>query len=1419
MKFTYRLLMSVSFFLLMARGSLFSQVPTAGLVAWYSFNGTVNDSSGNGNDGTATSLTPTADRFNRQEGAYQFDGSTSEVLLPNNFQTHSQTICAWYYVAQAGNDRAVFMEYRDNSNRLKFGQQYTNSDFYGYMENGGTAQWSAVSPAGTSLLNTWNFACLVMDASSDSASLFVNNSLQAKVKMNGYDPTTIGTLTKTGIGHAYDVSTDHFIGNLDDIRIYNRALTASEVNQLYHEGGYDPSLVAYFPFNGDVRDATGNGHDGVSHDAVPAMDRFGNTGQAYAFNGSTSYIDVGNLGAINDATYSIWIRPSSLASSAMLFGSYGSNNAVFFLRYNDSAFPAKKLDYLIAPLTENGRWGYGDCSNLDDAWHHVVFTRTNSTVGLFVDGSPVSVVQTLSQGTADGAINNGLNMYLGAVAGSTSPYAFNFFTGLLDDVRIYNRVLRLSEIDSLYHLGGWPLGGPRQYTIRELNEVPLDSLLLMDTQQSLASFTLDDAYPARNTDTVAVVGVVTVKPRIITNTLARYDVYIQDTTTGQIFAGLNVITNDTSSAAQSTGIGNVDTGQVIRVVGRAFEYGPAPNSLTAIYPYSATTPLFMSPQPIQILTTGSRPAPRECTVDSFATGATPLPSRGEKYEGMYVVIRNVTVIGNDLTTGRFTFADAKGNQMQTFDGSGYYTLRGHKISGSTYAPPPIGTILDYIRGVIIPISKTGTAGQYCIMPLYPGPNELHGSSYAGDIRISPLSPNVKWRYQLKAAAGAAIDGDNYLGVASSATDGFDSLYDIPKSPAPVGNYVQLYFPHPEYNLATGDNFAQDIHADRAIGDTTVRWHFEVKTNFDTTVSIEVVPDGNLPPKIKTLLRDVTGGIRAFLTPGSMIYTFRSGAGTNLRKFEILIGDSLAPSVLVLKPNGGEIIRSRKNYNLSYFAADKSGIDSIRLLFSTNGGTTYTNLTTIPGNLSSYNWNVPSQYLSYQGSVKIVATDSMGNSASNASARVFTIVGDSLAKSFSAGWSLTGLPLKPADSTAAAVFGDDLSQQFYMFDYNSSIGYLRSSILGSGRGYWLGLLSNATLDVTGVPYTDSISIPLTKGWNIISNPLAVPILKDSLTVRQSGVTKTYGDAMSAGWIAAGLQTYQPNSYFSQDTLALWNGYWISALQDNVSLVFIPPAIGTIPAQSAAEKTKIANPLDWQVSIVASYAGTSDQTLRFGVKADATAGFDPKYDEPKAPAPPAAKFVESYFNYPSWAPVLGAKFNADIRNPNSALNWNFAVAPSDSGLVNLTWSVPASVPDSIHLQLIDGTTTIDMKRQSSYSFAAKLPRGLRVNSIVTSVNDNSRLPTTYALEQNFPNPFNPSTTIQYALPHDGRVTIIVYNVLGQEIAKLANDEMKAGYHTALWTANVASGVYFYRIEASALDDPTNQFIQVRKMLLLK
>ena len=91
--------------------------------------------------------------------------------------------------------------------------------------------------------------------------------------------------------------------------------------------------------------------------------------------------------------------------------------------------------------------------------------------------------------------------------------------------------------------------------------------------------------------------------------------------------------------------------------------------------------------------------------------------------------------------------------------------------------------------------------------------------------------------------------------------------------------------------------------------------------------------------------------------------------------------------------------------------------------------------------------------------------------------------------------------------------------------------------------------------------------------------------------------------------------------------------------------------------------------------------------------------------------------------------------------------------------------------------------------------------------------SEIPTTYDLAQNFPNPFNPSTTIRYQIPQDGIVTLKIYDILGSEVATLVNEEKVAGkYEVNFNASSLASGVYIYKIQSIS-------FVNSKKMILLK
>ena len=100
---------------------------------------------------------------------------------------------------------------------------------------------------------------------------------------------------------------------------------------------------------------------------------------------------------------------------------------------------------------------------------------------------------------------------------------------------------------------------------------------------------------------------------------------------------------------------------------------------------------------------------------------------------------------------------------------------------------------------------------------------------------------------------------------------------------------------------------------------------------------------------------------------------------------------------------------------------------------------------------------------------------------------------------------------------------------------------------------------------------------------------------------------------------------------------------------------------------------------------------------------------------------------------------------------------------------------------------------------------------VNSI--AVDESGGSPRTYRLVQNYPNPFNPSTTINFIIPQSGKVSLSVFNSIGQTVETLIDKEMAAGDYKITFNAeNLPSGIYFYKLEAG-------NFVDVKKMMLLR
>ncbi|MCC6396075.1 MAG: phosphodiester glycosidase family protein [Bacteroidetes bacterium] len=148
---------------------------------------------------------------------------------------------------------------------------------------------------------------------------------------------------------------------------------------------------------------------------------------------------------------------------------------------------------------------------------------------------------------------------------------------------------------------------------------------------------------------------------------------------------------------------------------------------------------------------------------------------------------------------------------------------------------------------------------------------------------------------------------------------------------------------------------------------------------------------------------------------------------------------------------------------------------------------------------------------------------------------------------------------------------------------------------------------------------------------------------------------------------------------------------------------------------------------------------------------------------------------------------------------------------------------NIDTTIHYEVMDtppaGTVVHYRIRQITNDGGQELSQTIVVNTASNSVGPGSDVPESYQLLQNFPNPFNPSTTFGFALPVDSHVRLVVYNTLGQVVAEVLNSVRRAGYHRQVWSPSLASGVYFYRMEANGVNDSQSRFLDTRAMVYVK
>jgi hypothetical protein len=351
---------------------------------------------------------------------------------------------AWIYPTAYPTDKATIIV---NSFYLSLGSDGSIDTYWagrspaGYFSSG----------AGTVPLNQWSLATATWDGT--SAKVYVNGQL-----MSTNSSTGTGTVPGDIVFGAENLSRQ-FVGSIDDIRLYNRALSGTEVGNLYNSyssqinvlsnpnASPNPNLfqgmVGYWPFNGNAKDATAYRNNGTVTGATLTTDRKGRANSAYAFNGAGStYVSIADnaiLDITGDVTVSAWIKPAAATqnTNARIVTKYDGTNIDYLMAYNGTT---QIMRFLV---DANSRVTALSTTSINDPakWYHLVGVRSGSTVYLYVNGS-----QEGSAAVTGATHTNNFPLVVGADSGGG-----NSFNGSIDDVRVWNRGLSQAEVTALYN--------------------------------------------------------------------------------------------------------------------------------------------------------------------------------------------------------------------------------------------------------------------------------------------------------------------------------------------------------------------------------------------------------------------------------------------------------------------------------------------------------------------------------------------------------------------------------------------------------------------------------------------------------------------------------------------------------------------------------------------------------------------------------------------------------------------------------------------------------------------------------------------------------------------------------------------------------------------------------------------------------
>ena len=405
-------------------------------LALYSLDYDASDASGNG-DGTPTDVTFGVD--GQINWGAEFNGSGSAINIGGSQFNSLTSITISSWINSDANDTYSIIA---NVGKLSTDGKSLSMARSRSTVNGSLSPRELYVSTGSStfdgnyILETDTWYNVVATYSGTSLKIYVNGNLTAShtVASMSFDSSGNGGYLGRGLNNSYPF---HWNGTIDQVRVFNKALSSSEVSTLYAEtacvytpttdnNDYPVTNTAYYKLDNNAEDAKGS-YDGAESNITY---EFGRYGQAAGFSG-TSYITVTGITSTSTFSYSLWVKPTN-ASSSGFKGIFGKQNTEGQL-FTDSG--ALKI------WTTTTQTFTGSPTLSDNVWSHIVLSVSNGTGTIYVNG--------IDKGTATG-ISLPSTLYMGTASTQIGVSTYGY-QGLIDQVRIFDSALDATAVENLYN--------------------------------------------------------------------------------------------------------------------------------------------------------------------------------------------------------------------------------------------------------------------------------------------------------------------------------------------------------------------------------------------------------------------------------------------------------------------------------------------------------------------------------------------------------------------------------------------------------------------------------------------------------------------------------------------------------------------------------------------------------------------------------------------------------------------------------------------------------------------------------------------------------------------------------------------------------------------------------------------------------